>query len=60
VIKVAEELVKPMHGRQEVVLVAEVVLAEMPGRVAQRLQQLGDRRILRPEADIGAGDSNLA
>lgn len=31
VIRVAEELVKPVHSRQVLVQVAEVVLAELPG-----------------------------
>ena len=46
VIKVAEELVEAVHRRQELVLVAEMVLAELAGRVAERLEQLRDRRIL--------------
>ena len=51
VVEVAEELVEAVHGRQELVQVAEVVLAELPGRVAERLQQLGDRRVLGLQAD---------
>jgi hypothetical protein len=47
VVEVAEELVEPVHRREELVPVAEVVLTELPGRVAEGLQQLGDRRILR-------------
>jgi hypothetical protein len=47
VVEVAEELVEPVHRREEFVPVAEVVLAELPGRVAEGLQLLGDRRILR-------------
>ena len=38
VVEVAEELVEPVVGRQELVLVAEVVLAELAGGVAERLQ----------------------
>ena len=34
VIEVAEELVEPVHGRQVLVQVAEVVLAELAGGVA--------------------------
>ena len=45
VVQVAEELVEPVHGRQELVAVAEVVLAELAGRVAERLEQLRDGRI---------------
>ena len=35
VVEVAEELVEAVRGRQELVAVAEVVLAELPGRVAR-------------------------
>ena len=35
VVEVAEELVEAVHGRQELVAVAEVVLAELPGGVAR-------------------------
>jgi hypothetical protein len=38
VVEVAEELVEPVVGRQELVLVTEVVLAELAGGVAERLQ----------------------
>src|SRR5215831_3323771 len=47
VIEVAVELVKAMHRRQEPVLIAEVVLAELAGRVTERLEQFRDGRILR-------------
>jgi hypothetical protein len=40
-----------VHGRQEPVLVAEVVLAELTGRVAERLEQIGDRRVLGLQPD---------
>jgi hypothetical protein len=46
VIEVAEEHVEAVHGRQELVAVAEMVLAELAGRVALRLEQLGNRRVL--------------
>ena len=35
VVQVAEELVEPVRGRQVLVQVAEVVLAELAGRIAQ-------------------------
>ena len=38
VIEIAEELVKAMHGGQELVAVALVVLAELTGGIALRLQ----------------------
>jgi hypothetical protein len=49
-----------MDRREELVEVAEVVLAELPGRVAQRLEQLGDRDVLGLQADVGAGHPDLA
>ena len=46
VVEIAEELVEAVNGRQEFVAVAEMVLAELPGRVALRLEQFGERRVL--------------
>ena len=46
VIEIAEELVEAMNRRQKLVAVAEMVLAELPGHVAERLEQFGERRIL--------------
>jgi hypothetical protein len=45
VVEVAEELVEAVNRRQEFVAVAEMVLAELSGRVALRLKQLGERRV---------------
>jgi hypothetical protein len=45
VVEVAEELVEAVAGRQELVLVAQVVLPELPGGIAERLHDLGDGRI---------------
>ena len=53
VVEVAEELVEPVHGRQVLVLVAQVVLAELPGGVAERLEELRDRRIAVLQPDRG-------
>ena len=52
VVEVAEELVEAVVGRQELVLVAEVVLAELAGRVAERLQHLGDGGVFGLQADV--------
>ena len=49
VVEIAEELVEPVHGRQVLVAVAQVVLAELAGGVALRLEQVGDGR--RPVGD---------
>ena len=59
VIEIAEELVEAVYGRQMLVAVAEVVLAELAGGVAERLHDVGDARIERPEAKLGAGQADL-
>jgi hypothetical protein len=46
VVEIAEELIEAVSGGQELVAIAEVVLAELSRGVALRLQQFGDRRIL--------------
>jgi len=38
VIEVAKELIESVHGRQELVAVAQVVLAELAGGIAHRLE----------------------
>src|SRR6266568_8372162 len=38
VVEVAEEFVEAMHGRQELIAVAKMVLAELSGGVAERLE----------------------
>jgi hypothetical protein len=53
VIEVAEELVEAVVGWQELVLVAQMVLAELSRRIAERLEQLGDGWVFRPDADVG-------
>ena len=59
VIEVAEELVEAVHGRQKFVAVAEMVLAELAGGVAERLQQLGDGHVLACRPTVGAGHADL-
>ena len=59
VVKVAEELVEAVHGRQIFVLVAEVVLAELARRVAKGFERLGDRNVTRLQADRRGGNANL-
>ena len=58
VIEVAEPFVEAVHGRQELVAVAEMVLAELAGRVALRLQHLGERRILLLDAARRTGNAD--
>ena len=53
VVEIAEELVEAVHGRQKLVAVAEVVLAELAGHVALRLEQLRDRRVLVGQPLLG-------
>ncbi len=48
VVEVAEELVEAVDGRQELVEVAQVVLAELTGGVAHGLQRRRDRSAPRP------------
>ena len=59
VVQVAVELVEPVNGRQELVAVAEVVLAELAGGVAERLEQLGDGRVFLLQTERGAGQADL-
>ena len=59
VVEVAEELVEAVVGRQIFVAVAEMVLAELAGRVAERLQRLGDRDVAILQADRRTGDADL-
>ena len=55
VIEDSEELVEPVVGGKVLVPVAEMVLAELPGAIAQRLEHLGERRVLRGETLRGPG-----
>jgi hypothetical protein len=48
-----------VNRRQELVAVAEMVLAELPGRIAERLEQLGERRVLVRKAFLRAGQPDL-
>ena len=59
VVEVAEELVEAVDRRQELVAVAEMVLAELAGRVALRLEQLGERRVLLGQPFLGARQADL-
>ena len=51
VIEIAEELVEAVHRRQMLVAVAEMVLAELAGGVAEILQELPDGRVLGLQAE---------
>jgi hypothetical protein len=60
VVQVAEELIETVDGGQVLVLVAEMVFAELAGGIAERLQQLGNGRILGGPTDVGARYADLA
>ena len=59
VIEVAEELVEAVHGRQVFIAIAEMVLAELAGGVAERLEQFGDGRVFLLKSDRRAGHADL-
>ncbi len=54
VIEVAEEFIEAVDGGQELIEIAEVVLAELAGGVALRFERGGNRAGLRRNADLGA------
>ena len=58
-VEIAEELVEAMHGRQILVAVAEMVLAELPGGVAERLQGFRDTHVFGVKPDVRAGQADL-
>ena len=58
-VQVAEELVEAVDGRQVLVLVADVVLPELPAHVTQRFEELGDCRVLGLKADVGARQADF-
>src|SRR5262245_23841672 len=53
VVEIPEKLVETMRGRQKLVAVAEVVLAELPAGVAERLQDVGNRWVFGSKSEIG-------
>src|SRR5215469_18755981 len=59
VVEVAEEFIEPVNGGQVLVEVAQMVLAELACRVAKRLKQFGDRRILGLEPNRRAGNADF-
>ena len=59
VVEIAEELVEAVIGRQHLVAVTEVVLAELTRHVAVLLEQPGDGRVFLLHAFRRAGQSDL-
>ena len=55
VVEIAPELVEAVGGRQRVGVVAEVVLAELAGVVAEIAQEPGERRRAGPQVGGAAG-----
>ena len=55
VIEVAPEFLEAMRGRQGVGVIAEMVLAELAGGVAEIMQELGERRCSRSQIGDAAG-----
>ena len=58
-IEIAEEFVEAVYGRQIFVAVAEMVLAELPGGVAERLQGFRDAHVFGVKSDVRAGQPDL-
>ena len=59
VVEVAEPFVEPVDRGQHVVAVAEVVLAELAGRIAKRPEQFGYRRVFLLQSLRRAGQADL-
>src|SRR5262249_42538414 len=58
-VEIAVELIEAVHRGKELVSVAKMVLAELPGRVAERLEQRGDRWVFLLQPQCGAGQAHL-
>ncbi len=58
-IEVAEKFIEPVHGGKARVAVAQVVLAELAGRIAQILKYHTDRRVLLAHPHRGARETHL-
>src|SRR5262245_20269859 len=59
VIEVAEKLVEALHRREVLVAVIEMVLAELAGGVAERLEQFRTRCVPRLQTDGRGGNADL-
>ena len=58
-IEITVELLEPVHCGQIFVAIAQVVLAELTGGVAKRLQHFGYGRVFRMQSDCGAGHADF-
>ncbi|MNM64891.1 hypothetical protein D3C81_763070 [compost metagenome] len=59
VVQVAEELVKTVIARQELIAVTQMVLAELTGRIAPSLECLRNGNVARLQADWRPGHSDF-
>src|SRR4051794_14656264 len=59
VIEVAVELVEAVYGRQELIAVAKMVLAELSGHVSEGFEKLGNCGILVGQPFLSARQSDL-
>ena len=50
VVEITEKLVEAVVGGKKLVLIAQVVLAELSGRITKRLEEFGNSRIFRPNS----------
>src|SRR5262249_33022356 len=55
-----EEFVEPVNSRQELVAIAQMVLAKLPGSITKRLEQFGDGRILRLDSQRRPWQTDLS
>src|SRR5207249_9257653 len=58
VVEITEELIEAVDGGQEFILVAKMVLAELPGSVTLRFERGGNRAGLSWDAGLGTGLAN--
>jgi hypothetical protein len=59
VVKVAEELIEAVHRGQELVQIAQMIFSKLTSGITERLQQLGNGRILRLKPDGRGRNTNL-
>jgi hypothetical protein len=60
VVEVAEKYVEAVHGGKKIISIAEVILAELPRGIAERIEQFGNGRIFLLQTLPGAGQADLS
>ena len=58
-VEIAEKFVEAVYGRQIFVAVAEMVLAELSGGVAERLQGFRNAHVFGVKADVRTWQTDL-